>query len=90
MKLPRQSSGQQMSTESMSGHMNDDFSAPSSASKYKTPGPGRLRGVETNTNRNVKVSVEISDISADQHGSWINGVMTPNNVKGFPFKVYES
>ena len=76
-----------MSAEDMSGHMNDDFSAPSSASRYKTPGPGRLRVVDEDAN--MKQPIVLQDISADPHGSWINGVKTLNEVHGFPFRVRE-
>jgi len=76
-----------MSKEDMSGHMNYDFSAPSSPAKYETPGPGRLRVVDGDAN--LKQPVVIQDVSADSHGSWVNGVMTPNEVHGFPFKVRE-
>ena len=76
-----------MSTEAMSGHMNYDYSAPSVPSNYKTPGPGRLRVVDENAD--LKQPIIIQDISADSHGSWVNGVKTPNEVHGFPFKVRE-
>ena len=76
-----------MSAEDMSGHMNEDFSAPSSVARYKTPGPGRLRVVDDDWH--MKQPIVLQDISADTHGSWVNGVMTPNEVHGFPFRVRE-
>lgn len=78
-----------MTAEEMSGHMNYDYSYPSVVARVTTAGDVN-RGInDQSTARGVKMPVVIQDISADQHGSWINGVMTPNEVHGFPFRVRE-
>ena len=68
-------------SEDLSGHMNHDYTFPS----VITP-RGVLRDADTNWH--LKEKIEIQDISADQHGSWVNDVMTPNHVTGFKYKVY--
>ena len=68
--------------EDRSGHMNKDYTFPN----VRAMG-GKLR--EADTNWQLKQPIVIQDISADSHGSWVNGVMTPNEVHGFPFKVRE-
>ena len=85
MKPMRVEETKSSSEEDLSGHMNYEFTAPSKAATYKTPGPGRLREVDNDSH--LKEPVVIQDISADEHGSWINGVHTPNHVSGFSFKV---
>ena len=70
-----------MSREDMSGHMNADFSAPYSPSRYPTPGPGRLR--EADADWHLKQPVVIQDISADRHES----TEFTQIVHGMPFKV---
>jgi hypothetical protein len=78
-----------MTKEEMSGHMNEDYSFPSVVATVTTAGDVN-RGInDPSTARGVKAPVVITDISADQHGSWVNGVETPNEVHGFPFKVRE-
>lgn len=79
----------EMSKEELSGHMNDDYSHPSVVAKVTDSGSVNRGMSDIATKRGVKAPVVIQDISADQHGSWINGVYTPNDVTGFPFKVRE-
>ncbi len=77
-----------MSKEDLSGHLNYDYSH--SSIEQSAAKPGAVRGLDDqSTARGVKEKLVITDISADQHGSWINGVHTPNEVHGFPFKVRE-
>jgi hypothetical protein len=68
--------------EDLSGHMNKDYTFPN----VRAMG-GKMRPADDNWQ--LKEPVVIQDISADSHGSWVNGVMTPNEVHGFPFKVRE-
>ena len=68
--------------EDRSGHMNKDYTFPNVPAMG-----GKMR--EADTNWQLKQPIVIQDISADSHGSWDNGVMTPNEVHGFPFKVRE-
>ena len=75
-----------LSREQMSGHMNDDYSAPSNAPRYATPGPGRLRGMEPNTSRKVTAKMMVGDITGTAHGT----VPVSDNPGGFKFKVRES
>lgn len=75
-----------LSREQMSGHMNDDYSAPNNAPRYATPGPGRLRGVEPNTSRELKAKIMVGDITGVPHGT----VPVSDNPGGFKFKVRES
>jgi hypothetical protein len=74
-----------MTKEDLSGHMNEDYTLPSKRPTYKTPGPGRLRGVEQNTARGVKESVTIQDVSADKH----EDTSFQQIVHGEPFRVRE-
>jgi len=68
--------------EDLSGHMNKDYTFPN----VRAMG-GKMRPADDNWQ--LKEPVVIQDISADSHGSWANGVKTPNEVHGFPFKVRE-
>ena len=78
-----------MTKEEMSGHMNEDYSYPSVVAKVTTAGDVNRGIKDRSTARGVKAPLVITDISADPHGSWLNGVETPNEVHGFPFKVRE-
>jgi len=77
----------EMSRQEMSGDMNYDYTHPSVVAKVTDSG-AVVRGLsDVATKRGVKEALVIQDISADQHGSWINGGMTPNEVHGFPYKT---
>ena len=78
-----------MSKREMSGDMNEDYTHPAVVAKVTDSG-AVVRGLsDYATARGVKAPLVITDISAEQHGSWINGVKTPNEVHGFPFRVRE-
>jgi hypothetical protein len=77
----------EMSRQEMSGDMNEDYSYPIVVAKVTDSG-AVIRGLsDIATKRGVTAPLEIQDISAEQHGSWVNGVMTPNNVTGFPYRT---
>jgi len=76
-----------MSKQDMSGDMNEDYTAPNVVAKVTDAG-ATVRGLsDYATQRGVVAPLVITDISAEQHGSWINGVMTPNYVSGFPYRT---
>ena len=79
----------EMSKEAQSGHMNDDYSFAAGVTPVTEAGQGCRGMSDIATKRGVTAPLVIQDISAEQHGSWINDVMTPNEVHGFPFKVHE-
>lgn len=77
----------QMTTEEMSGHMNDDYSYPSVVQKVNDAGKTNRGLSDPSTARGVTAPIVIQDISADMHGS---DVSTADHVGGFPFRVRES
>jgi len=78
-----------MSKEAQSGHMNEDYTFAAGITPVTEAGKAQRGQGDVATRRGVTAPLVIQDISADQHGSWINGVKTPNEVHGFPFKVRE-
>ena len=76
-----------MTTEEMSGHMNDDYSYPSVVQKVSDAGKTNRGLSDPSTARGVTAPIVIQDISADKHGT---DVSTPDHVGGFPFRVRES
>ena len=78
-----------MSKEAQSGHMNDDYTFAAGVTQVTEAGDVNRGMSDIATKRGIMAPVVIQDISAEQHGSWANDVMTPNEVHGFPFKVHE-
>jgi hypothetical protein len=76
-----------MTKQEMSGDMNEDYTHPNVVAKVTDSG-AVVRGLsDYATKRGVTAPLVITDISAEQHGSWLNGVYTPNEVHGFPYKT---
>lgn len=78
-----------MTKEEQSGHMNEDYTFAAGITPVTEAGKPQRGQNDIATKRGVTAPLVITDISAEQHGSWVNNVMTPNEVHGFPFKVHE-